>query len=211
MLQLEKWLSKGWEKYIIGVVVTCLAWIAASTLGLIARAVDAASQEGIANQVARQEGFREAVAQRLSLTTPIGCVVAWPGAVPVPEGWAPCDGRAIDLAPGDRIAEVLGDTYGGAGPGKVRLPDFRGMFLRGVGGSAGPLGSPQQDAFQDHQHGVGVSPTEGRDGGRAHWGGAANTTDLILSGHVHADGGAVRASSETRPVNYSVHWIIRVK
>ncbi|MGE3172485.1 MAG: phage tail protein [Planctomycetota bacterium] len=146
--------------------------------------------------------------RRQASTSPIGCVVAWPTAAAVPAGWMVCDGAVLDAKAYPEIAIVLDKTYGAEGPEKVKLPDFRGRFLRGVGGSASALGSPQDDALQDHQHGV--SSADGGGKGRARDSGGGS--DYFLSGHVHQDGGKVRVSSEeTRPKNYAVHWIIRVR
>jgi hypothetical protein len=58
------------------------------------------------------------------------------------DGWLLCDGQDIPVgAKYDTLRGLLGSTYG---EGKV--PDFRGMFLRGVGGNAAAIGTPQADS-----------------------------------------------------------------
>lgn len=74
---------------------------------------------------------------------PIGCVVAWPTAAAVPAGWMICDGAVLDAKEYSEIATLLDKTYGAEGPGKVKLPDFRGVFLRGLDARA------QQDGGKD--------------------------------------------------------------
>lgn len=65
---------------------------------------------------------------------PVGCVVAWPvDASALPEGWHVCDGSVLPADHYPVLARLLGASFGAVGPGKVRLPDFRGYFLRGVG------------------------------------------------------------------------------
>ena len=73
------------------------------------------------------------VSDRLSqqLDVPVGTVVAFAGAN-VPQGWLVCDGRLVNKAEYPRLYAAIGDLYGGTSEGKFKLPDYRGMFLRGV-------------------------------------------------------------------------------
>jgi hypothetical protein len=86
-------------------------------------------------------------------------------------GWMVCDGRELFVGAAPRLYAVLGNLYGGdAEAGSFRLPDLRGVFVRGVDNGAGAdpdldkrrrpdgngdydgVGSMQLDALQVHQH-----------------------------------------------------------
>lgn len=83
---------------------------------------------------------------------PVGTVLAWTGEIPPwpkdPEGkdrdpkvgdwhfyWRECDGREIPLEKHKDLNAVIGSTYGKAENGNVKLPDYRGLFLRGLLGN----------------------------------------------------------------------------
>ncbi|MDR2893512.1 MAG: phage tail protein [Deltaproteobacteria bacterium] len=68
---------------------------------------------------------------------PVGTVIAWPVATNPPDyaSWMECDGRAVDQATYPELYALVGGN----------VPDFRGMFLRGVGGKAGELGELQAE------------------------------------------------------------------
>jgi microcystin-dependent protein len=79
----------------------------------------------------------------------------------------------VSAAQYDALHAILGDTFGAASVGMVRLPDLRGRFLRGAdrgagrdpgagargtmaaGGNAGDkVGSVQGDELEQHSHGI---------------------------------------------------------
>ncbi len=111
-----------------------------------------------------------------------------------------------------------------ANGGVVALPDFRGMFLRGEGTAringelksqhaSAELGNAQGAALLDHLHHIlhmdtylDVSRPGDKDR-RVPEGGTytVRNVDRPLKSELRGGG------SETRPVNYAVHWIIRVK
>jgi hypothetical protein len=66
---------------------------------------------------------------------PVGTVVAWPSASHPADAanWLECNGQAISQA-------VYPELYAHTGP---NVPDYRGMFLRGLGGKAAALGQKQ--------------------------------------------------------------------
>lgn len=79
---------------------------------------------------------------------PPGVVFPYAGST-APEGWLLCNGQAYATASYPALSAVLGSTYntqtdpttGSAwaspGAGNFRVPDYRGMFLRGVGTASG--------------------------------------------------------------------------
>ncbi|MCP4137408.1 MAG: hypothetical protein GY754_40955 [bacterium] len=144
--------------------------------------------------------------------SPIGTILAWqkdlPGMPDIPEGWVECNGNLIT----DEDSPLYGQN----------TPDLNGqkMFLRG--GTQSNIF--QEDQFESHNHGgktgfgVDISGTNAaRDyancgsGHYPHYVYNYNcpTYANFLEGHKHtigSDGG-----EETRPVNMSVIWIMRIK
>jgi microcystin-dependent protein len=53
-----------------------------------------------------------------------------------PAGWAPCDGRLLQISDYDALFKVIGTSYGGDGTATFALPDLRGRVPLGQG--AGP-------------------------------------------------------------------------
>ena len=103
-----------------------------------------------------------------SLTTwPVGSIT-WYLASTAPSLWVPCDGAMYDgslSGPYFQLYNIIGTTFntGGEPVGFFRVPDLRGMFVRGwdaAGGTPRALdpgriwGSYQSDAYQQHNHGV---------------------------------------------------------
>ena len=72
---------------------------------------------------------------KLDEEVPVGSVTMWTASGAIPDGWLLCDGstqsRTGQYSP---LFAIIGTTYANAGDsGSVfRLPDYRGMFLRGL-------------------------------------------------------------------------------
>jgi hypothetical protein len=146
---------------------------------------------------------------------PIGTILAWhksegstPG-LPASGEWVECNGQTLnDLASPYHthvIVNLNGDLAGINSPGQSAKI---AMFLRGGLTS----GTGQQDAFQGHLHTVGPVPGAYDavvSGGSNAW---SSTTSLNTSAPI-SDGtnGTPRTAGETRPVNMSVVWIMKVK
>jgi len=154
-------------------------------------------------------------------SVPAGTVVAFAGDQ-VPSGWLLCDGAEYEIARFPALASAIGHAYGTSDAAtRFRVPDYRGRFLRGVdrgagrdpdaarrapmgplGNSGDQVGTAQEDAFASHQHDIQRSP-----------GSDAMGVGNFQAGKEESIRGIVRTSpaggSETRPVNASVHWIIR--
>lgn len=89
---------------------------------------------------------------------PTGSIMPYVGTT-APAGWLLCDGGSIPTGVYyDQLRIILG---GAAGDGTTKVPDLRGMFLRGAGtntvanytGFVGPsLGARQLDGVKDHVH-----------------------------------------------------------
>ncbi len=183
----------------------------------------------------------------MSLTTPIalpvGTVVAFAGNIAssptdAPSdyttniealGWMLCDGRACEVSKYPELFAVLGYLYGGEN-GQFNIPNYRGLFLRGVDGNTGRdpdaskrtpskngtkegVGSQQEDALQSHQHQYNKVPEtttlmQPEKGVPAiaplpQLGLTSEATDSL------SPPGNVRTSQETRPKNVYVYYIIK--
>ncbi len=139
------------------------------------------------------------------------------------QGWMACDGRELAINEFPELFGVLGYLYG-RGDGTFRIPDYRGLFLRGVDagagldpgaaerrppkggdGIAGGVGSQQCDAFQDHQHDyqqVPVAGTSAQGSGAGVGAQGVPTTGAIAP---------ARAEVETRPRNVAVHFLLKFR
>jgi microcystin-dependent protein len=139
-------------------------------------------------------------------------------------GWMVCDGRTLNVSAFPHLYAALGTLYGGdAQAGTFRLPDLRGVFVRGVDHGAGAdpdigqrrrpdgsgayagVGSMQFDALQSHRHdydqpqGASVS-----DKGTPSYSVAPKpvpTSEPLAPARISPD--------ETRPRNVAVYYIIR--
>jgi hypothetical protein len=125
-----------------------LAKADAKTAEGISNIVRDAAAKAVAEQVAGDEVVRELRAKikpGLNLL-PVGSVTAFAGEVnKVSDGWMICDGRPLDKVKYGELFNAIGTTYGdgtkdvdgkAAPPGifQFNLPDYRGLFLRGLNG-----------------------------------------------------------------------------
>jgi hypothetical protein len=147
---------------------------------------------------------------------PPGTVIAFAGK-DVPEGYLLCDGRELDTSEYPDLFKAIGAIYGGTGIDKFKIPDFTGMFLRGIGGPAAKLGEKQGDAIRNIRGSAwarGIEYPEGSDGALR----VVPSPDACCRGHrIHGDGAkfdfdasrVVPIAEENRPVNYSVNYCIK--
>lgn len=107
-------------------------------------------------------------------TTPAGVVLHFSGnSTAIPSGYLACDGSEVSKTSFAALYAVIGDTYNtqmnpttGANwatpaSGNFRLPDYRGMFLRGVGAANGSDSTSLGD-FQDQKtakNGMAATPS----------------------------------------------------
>jgi len=160
---------------------------------------------------------------------PPGTVLPYAG-VTMPQGWLACDGAEYSKTVYPGLFAALQTTYGetngsgGAGTTHFRVPDFRGRFPRFndamFGGTAAGrdtgrvLGSAQTDQNKAHTH----TQLIAFDGNpvviNAAGSGSASRYQLssTLGTPTAYDNVGVNASgdAETRPINLSVHAIIKI-
>jgi microcystin-dependent protein len=139
-------------------------------------------------------------------------------------GWMLCDGRYLPPSAYPELYAVLGYLYGKrTADGAFRLPDYRGLFLRGVdagsgmdpnasdrvgpegSGTSSGVGSLQCAALQDHTHTYKVI-LQATTSGQGTAAGQATTTYTTSS----PDRPALVAT-ETRAKNIAVNYIIKFR
>ena len=177
--------------------------------------------------------------ESIDATIPPGTIVAY-GGTTTPTGWLICNGSTVSRTGNAALFAAIGTSYGnGDGSTTFHLPDFRGRFLRGLDGAAGrdpnagtraisnpggnsgnAVGSLQTDAFQGHWHQVQENGTTGSLGNtNGTNSGSTNMAAMGLGLPLYASGlltdtvnatGTPRISSETRPVNVYVNYIIKL-
>lgn len=78
------------------------------------------------------------------VATPTGSMTMWCGSsAALPDGWALCDGSAVDSTSDTSFADlfdVIGTAFGGSGAASFNLPDMRGNVPVGVNGLSPELG-----------------------------------------------------------------------
>lgn len=161
--------------------------------------------------------------------TPPGSISAF-GGTSVPSGWLLCDGTAYSSSNYGDLFNAIGTSYGTGGNNDTdfNVPDLRGMFLRGFtgttsndpdassrkamnGGNTGNnIGSYQPDAFAVHTH-TSQFVSRHQDPVTS-WTTPFNILNTDGSGspvNTNPAGGAAGNSSETRPKNVYVNFIIK--
>lgn len=143
---------------------------------------------------------------------PVGTIAIW-GSTSIPSGWLECNGQAFNKSAYTELATKYPSG---------QVPDFRGVFLRGLDRGAGRdtdtsrgILSYQQDTLQNHTHIAGTetslhdnvpgSPTRNTPGGEE------VRTYADRTGDVNTLWGGARISSETRPKNTAVIYIIKAQ
>jgi microcystin-dependent protein len=152
-------------------------------------------------------------------SVPVGTTLEYLGST-APTGYLLADGSCVSQTTYAKLYAMLGTTYGSScGAGLFKLPDFRGMFLRGAGTNSvnqtangnyyagGTVGSYLSDTFQGHLHGLSALNLLGSGGNKYIYGGGSNdsTSGAVTDG----TNGTPRTGNETRPASYSVNRIIK--
>lgn len=175
--------------------------------------------EAINAQYAGQAGsLVELVADALA---PPGSIIAF-GGTNIPSGWLLCDGRSLGRTNYPRLFNAIATSWGSTNASSFKLPDLRGVFLRGrdgglgrdpdrigrtasgLGGATGDaVGSIQTDTFRSHTHGWNFG-LQGDDSGA---GGSYQEYTRIPGSS--ADSILAAGGNETRPLNVYVNYIIK--
>jgi len=161
---------------------------------------------------------------------PAGIIAPFAG-TSVPSGWLACQGQAVSQTTYAALFAAIGTTWdiGGEGAGNFRLPDLRGMFLRGAGtnatgSSSGAVGQPVSDyaadTYLNHSHAI-TDPTHTHSytvvagtntavggSGSAYYSSATSTSTGAASTGISVNT-STTGGTETKPKNYGVLYIIK--
>lgn len=193
-------------------------------------------QDNKVNYLMAPHSYTEAPVLSFGRENPPGSIIAY--TMPTaPIGWFVCDGSAVNRRQYQALFDVIGTTFGsGDGQFTFNLPDYRGAFLRGSGtgpnGFSGPnTNDYQADATRSHTHRADVNET-------AHSHSQATINDDFNNTGTYPDfnkpsfaqhdgAGSITwqninssttgitvtigntGSTETRPYNYGVVWLIK--
>ncbi len=219
------WLKRAAAVVLVPVSIVALA-------GVVSADPPAKFHDGDTLTAARLNDAISSIDARLARAealVPAGTVIAYSGAA-TPAGWLPCDGVELDSSKHEYRAlyKAIGVSFGGsATSGMFNLPDLRGRFLRGVdqqsghdpeaaarsasnpGGNDGDnVGSVQASAVGPHthsNHATGLDYNVLVDFGNGEY--ASSVEWVTAESAINAGAGS---ASETRPVNVSVNWIIKL-
>jgi microcystin-dependent protein len=121
------------------------------------------TRTGVVELSTRQE-TAEGVREDLAVTpnslgggiNPSGTIITFAGQA-APTGYLKCDGRLLSRTEYPGLFSAIATTYGTSNSTNFRIPDTRGMFVRGWDDgrnldSNRALGSDQQDSLKSHSH-----------------------------------------------------------
>lgn len=186
--------------------------------------------------------------QMIPVGVPIGAVIPYAGPIDegdatqtpalrqvlAAQGWLVCDGSLVPISQFPVLAALLGDAYGNQENGQFRLPDYRGVFLRGVNGTREPpndpdaahrsgsgpngqgntgnqVGSIQTAQFQEHEHQYTAGTVKGHfqpgEGPGVVATLQATTTSVVCK--TRQASSTTCFGAETRPLNIYVYFLIK--
>lgn len=132
---------------------------------------------------------------------PIGAIVAWhksfPNTPALLDGFVECNGQTLDDGDSVYDGQIIPDLNGGA------------KFLRGSSAS----GTNQSHQFETHKHALASNigwPVVIDQGAGHDWAGWATGANWNTLGSVE-NPSTGNSGAETRPINMSVVWILRIK
>ncbi|MEY8688425.1 MAG: phage tail protein [Leptothrix sp. (in: b-proteobacteria)] len=204
------------KQYAVGSRVTFLQNEPAGQIGNpLQKALNLSDLDNVITARNNLDVFSRAESVTLS---PAGTVAYFAGAA-APVGWLLCNGAIVSSASYPNLFSVIGTTYGAAVSG-FRVPDLRGLFIRGVDAGRGvdsgrALGSYQDDAIQNITGSLSIiSGGSGSSGAFANTGApsinhiTANISGLDSPIDFNASR-VVRTSFETRVKNLAMLPIIK--
>ena len=180
------------------------AAIARATLGIIASVISIADAGGkfTATDVeAALEEVSDDISDLDDKVCPIGGIVAWhksmTGTPALSDRWVECDGTVIN----DADSPMNGET----------LPDLNGdtAFIRGGAASSNTM---QDHALEDHEHLANVRSDGGSNANKLR--SASTSGGSAISPHYGVEGidsGTANVAAETRPINMTMVWVMRIK
>ncbi|MCP4133544.1 MAG: hypothetical protein GY754_21425 [bacterium] len=164
----------------------------------------------------------------VGMASPAGTIVPFAGPeANIPEGWLLCDGDSVSRDTYAALFQAIEASWGSADGSSFNLPNLQGRFLRGLdasgsidpgarvnlytGGNSGfTVGSYQDDAFQNHAHQWSFWDTGSFNNGddANAWDTTNEPRDTLRTKNTSGSVSG-RYSSETRPTNAAVNYIIK--
>lgn len=138
------------------------------------------------------------------------------------ENWILCNGQAISRAKYSELFDIIGVSFGsGDGSSTFNVPDYRGKFIRGLGGaSAGDIYTTQQEGLPNITAKANVAQGAGytynaegafydsKDGSGGNWDTAAGCRLAFDASRSSAIYGA---SAHVTPINQALNFFIKAK
>lgn len=194
------------------------AFIAAAMGQIVANAnIDAVDDGNVANFVTN---FLTALQRLLVITPPPGVICYYADdTLPPPGRWLPSDGQVLARAGTYAgLFAIIGTTYntGGESGAQFRLPDLRGVFIRGVDALRGldpgrAMGSFQGDQNKAHDHDMTfAAASEASSGYTNHNGFVVPDADILIDAAYHNTAGVIDSSggTEVRVKNIAMRGFI---
>ena len=102
-----------------------------------AESAERASKDGNGNIITDTYATKNELAKKSIV--PVGVIYPFGGdSSKVPDGYLPCDGRAVSRTQYSALFNVIGTSFGnGDNVSTFNVPDFRGRFLEGANGNLG--------------------------------------------------------------------------
>ena len=144
---------------------------------------------------------------------PVGTIISYFG-LTAPDGFLACDGTTYNRADYPELAQHLVTNFSslvGDGTTTFKVPDLRGDFLRGTGGSGSTVGTRQNgteviNAYSDTTNKLVVFPASNRQGSNFDTNGGNATGQALAS--FGTSSGSYTSYGTVRPVNTSVLYCI---
>jgi microcystin-dependent protein len=148
---------------------------------------------------------------------PVGSILMFPS-LTIPNGWFECNGDEKSRNDYGDLFDVIGYVYGSGIGSNFKLPDLRGVFVRGLDHGKGinsgrSLGAFEDDSIKTHQHAsTGAKDLLYNNGTTVQqW--QNSGTPTAFAGTVNSDtllqGNNIGGGSETRPKNYALVYCIK--
>lgn len=136
----------------------------------------------------------------------VGMVIAWTLATNPSDSYLECNGQAVDGSKYPKLYTLMHNT-----------PDYRGVFLRGLGGNSASLGELQGDAIRNITGSTGIFTSQGwptssgalftKASGDGDNGGRSNEGHIIYFDASRV----VPTAEENRPINKAIRYFIKAK
>ena len=216
----------GYNDVIYWNAATQTAWCKyayANTPGVIGVGIDA-----VVNIATKYAGTWGMLGTGQGMDTPVGIINEYGGTI-APMGNLFCDGASYLRSDYPQLFSVIGTAFGSVDSTHFNVPDMRGIFARGVDGTAGNdpdktsrtaikpggnignmVGSYETDAFQGHWHNASMAPIGAGGGGAGViWTPEQTYSTTVQDPIADATHGTPRIGYETRPKNININYIIK--